>query len=172
MEGTRNYTTTIIVGFLIVALSVLGLRWHALSQRANAATPAAQLYSYAPPKRGDSGSAPHSTRSQSTSSSSKGRGVSPNKPPAKPAPTATESKPKKTEHHSAKKVLPKPHSININTATQTQLEQLPGIGPSIASRIISYRNEHGRFASVDGLDEVKGIGPKKLEDIAPYCYVD
>jgi competence protein ComEA len=172
MEGIRGYTTTIIVGFVVVALCVLGLRWHALAQRATVTPASAQLYSYAPPKRGDSSAAPHSASGETPGGSAKGRGVSPSKAPTKPTPTVYETKPKSSEHHSAKKVLPKAHSININTATQAQLEQLPGVGPSIAGRIISYRNEHGKFSSVDGLDEVKGIGPKKLADIAPYCYVD
>jgi len=55
--------------------------------------------------------------------------------------------------------------ININTATQAQLELLPGIGPSLATRIIEYRTEHGLFASVDELDRVKGIGSRTLERI-------
>jgi comEA protein len=175
MESLRGYSVTIVVGFLVVALGVLGLRWHALAQRATPAPAAATLYSYAPPKRGGegSGSSPHVSGSGSPDSSGKGRGVSPSKAPTKPTPPPTdEAKPKKTVHHSEKKVLPKPHSVNINTSTQEQLQALPGIGPSLAGRIISYRNEHGKFSSVDGLDDVKGIGPKKLADIAPYCTVD
>jgi competence ComEA-like helix-hairpin-helix protein len=166
--GLRSYTTAIVVGFLLVALSVLGLRWHALSQQAKAPEPA-QLYSYAPPKRDGSGSVPGGqVRVENTAP--KGRGVSPREAPVKPAPVpATAKKPRKS---SGKAALPAPRSININTATQAQLELLPGIGPSLASRIISHRNEHGAFATVDALDDVKGIGPKKLEDIAPYCFVE
>lgn len=52
--------------------------------------------------------------------------------------------------------------VNVNTATQAQLELLPGIGPALAKRIIDYRTEHGVFKSVDDLDKVKGIGPKLI----------
>ncbi|MEO0082139.1 MAG: helix-hairpin-helix domain-containing protein [candidate division WOR-3 bacterium] len=61
--------------------------------------------------------------------------------------------------------------ININTASVELLEQLPGIGPMTARRIVEYREEHGRFSSVDDLLNVKGIGPKKLEAIRPLATV-
>ena len=55
--------------------------------------------------------------------------------------------------------------INVNTATEAQLEELPGIGPVLAQRIIDYRTEHGPFPSVDALDDVSGIGPATLSDL-------
>lgn len=55
--------------------------------------------------------------------------------------------------------------VNINTATQTELETLPGIGPSTALKIISYRNENGKFSSIDDIKNVKGIGDSKFESI-------
>ena len=60
-----------------------------------------------------------------------------------------------------------PGPIDINTATQEQLETLPGIGPVLAGRIIQYRRQHGRFGSVDELLEVKGIGTKRLGELRP-----
>ena len=55
--------------------------------------------------------------------------------------------------------------ININTATQTELELLPGIGPSTASKIIKYREENGEFKTIDDIKNVSGIGDAKFESI-------
>ncbi|MGO2819382.1 MAG: CRISPR-associated protein Cas5 [Brachybacterium tyrofermentans] len=56
-------------------------------------------------------------------------------------------------------------TIDLNTASAAQLEELPGVGPSIAQRILEHREKNGPFASVDGLLEVSGIGPATLEKI-------
>ncbi|MSO59788.1 MAG: ComEA family DNA-binding protein [Ilumatobacteraceae bacterium] len=53
--------------------------------------------------------------------------------------------------------------VNLNSATAQQLEALPGVGPSTAKAIVSYRSAHGPFATVDGLLDVRGIGPAKLD---------
>lgn len=58
--------------------------------------------------------------------------------------------------------------ININTAGASRLEELPGIGPALAERIIAHRNANGPFASLDALANVKGIGEKTLEDLRPH----
>ena len=55
--------------------------------------------------------------------------------------------------------------VNINNATQTELETLPGIGPSTALKIISYRNENGQFSSIEDIKNVSGIGDNKFESI-------
>jgi len=55
--------------------------------------------------------------------------------------------------------------ININSAKQSELEEIAGVGPVTAEKIIKYRKEEGSFASVDSLTEVSGIGPKTLEKI-------
>jgi|GEM_PF-1594433 len=61
--------------------------------------------------------------------------------------------------------------ININTATREELQTLPGIGPTIAERIIKYRRAHGPFKSVDELLNVEGIGEGKLSQIKPLVTV-
>lgn len=55
--------------------------------------------------------------------------------------------------------------ININTATQTQLETLSGIGPSTAAKIIAYREENGKFTKIEDIKNVSGIGESKFEKI-------
>jgi competence protein ComEA len=60
-------------------------------------------------------------------------------------------------------------SININTAGQSELEKLPGVGSVTAKAIIKYRNNNGDFNAVDDLDAVSGIGPATLEDIRPMA---
>lgn len=55
--------------------------------------------------------------------------------------------------------------IDLNTASAGELEELPGVGPSIAQRILEHREKNGSFTSVDGLLEVSGIGPATLEKI-------
>lgn len=61
--------------------------------------------------------------------------------------------------------------VNINTATEPELETLPGVGPVTAAAIIDYRTQNGPFASVDDLIDVSGIGPATLEQIRPFATV-
>lgn len=58
--------------------------------------------------------------------------------------------------------------VHINTADVTEMQRLPGVGPSTAQAIVDYRGQIGRFTSPDQLDDVKGIGPKKLEKMRPF----
>lgn len=66
---------------------------------------------------------------------------------------------------------PPPVATNINTATSEELQRLPRVGPAIAGRILDYRREHGRFRSAAELVEVRGIGEKTMEKLAPYVHV-
>lgn len=58
--------------------------------------------------------------------------------------------------------------VNVNSASAAELDKLPGIGPALATRIIIYRTQYGHFKSLDDLDQVSGIGTKKLEKLRPY----
>ncbi len=62
--------------------------------------------------------------------------------------------------------------VNINTASAEQLdEELEGIGPSLAQRIVSYRDANGLFTDIEQIKNVSGIGDKKFEAIKDYITV-
>ncbi len=61
--------------------------------------------------------------------------------------------------------------VNLNRASGAELEELPGVGPVLAQRIIDWRTEHGRFSSIDELGEVSGIGEKIFAQLAPKVTV-
>lgn len=62
--------------------------------------------------------------------------------------------------------------VNLNTATVTELMQLPRVGPRTAQRIIAFRQEHGRFQRPEELMHVKGIGEKTFRRLQPYVTVE
>lgn len=62
--------------------------------------------------------------------------------------------------------------INLNTASSTELQQLPGIGPALSERIEAYRSTHGPFRRVGDITQVRGIGEKTLARIEPMLYVE
>ena len=72
---------------------------------------------------------------------------------------------------SAKLKTPPDKKINLNTSGKQDLMRLPGIGEVTAERILMYREEHGSFKTIDELQDVKGIGKKKFERLAPYVTV-
>lgn len=64
--------------------------------------------------------------------------------------------------------IAKTSKININSATQTELETLPGIGPSTALKIINYRKEKGKFNKIEDIKNVNGIGESKFNKIKEF----
>ncbi|MCD4749991.1 MAG: helix-hairpin-helix domain-containing protein [Thermoanaerobaculales bacterium] len=62
--------------------------------------------------------------------------------------------------------------VNLNTASAEQLQLLPRVGPSLAQRIIEFRDANGAFRGVNELVAVKGIGEKSLSKILPYLSVE
>lgn len=63
---------------------------------------------------------------------------------------------------------PPPVPTNINTASEQELQRLPRVGPAIAARIVAYRQANGRFQRAEAIQEVRGIGPKTFEKMAPW----
>jgi competence protein ComEA len=62
----------------------------------------------------------------------------------------------------------RPQRVDLNRATAADFEQLPGVGPVLARRMVDYRKTVGRFHAVEDLRAVKGIGKKKLERLKPF----
>ena len=62
--------------------------------------------------------------------------------------------------------------VNINTASLSQLDTLPGIGPTYAQNIIDYRNAKGRFKSIEDIKDVTGIGDKRFDSIKELITID
>jgi competence protein ComEA len=69
------------------------------------------------------------------------------------------------------KTAPAPQSVNLNTATATELEALPGVGIAMAARIIEHRQKVGGFKKIEDLMNVKGIGEKMFLNLKPLIIV-
>jgi len=69
------------------------------------------------------------------------------------------------------KKKPPAKPVNINTATSEELQQVPGIGPATAEKILQMRKSYGAFKSLDDLLAIRGLGPKRLEKMRKYLTV-
>jgi competence ComEA-like helix-hairpin-helix protein len=88
----------------------------------------------------------------------------PDRPPAHSAPKpAADGRPAEA--------MPAPAKVNLNTASEAQLLDLPGVGPKKAALIIDWRAKHGPFQRPQDLRRVKGFGRKTFEKLAPYLTV-
>lgn len=90
----------------------------------------------------------------------------PASPPSSASPAAKPESPAQPEP--ARASTSASGRLDLNTATLSELDSLPGIGPSKAKAIVAYRDEHKGFGTVEELLNVKGIGPKLLERIRPH----
>lgn len=87
-------------------------------------------------------------------------------PTKKKVKTSKKSVPETSEQAEVPKGL-----VDLNAATEEQLLEVPGIGPGKASAILQYREEKGGFATYENLGDVKGFGPKTLENLKAYLIV-
>jgi competence protein ComEA len=62
--------------------------------------------------------------------------------------------------------------VHLNRATQSELEDLPGVGPVLAARLIQYREEKGGFRNLSALDSVAGVGPSMLSNLKDLVAFD
>ena len=69
------------------------------------------------------------------------------------------------------KKKPPAQPVNINSATSEELQQVPGIGPATAEKILKMRKSYGPFKSVDDLLAIRGLGPKRLDKMRKYLTV-
>lgn len=69
------------------------------------------------------------------------------------------------------KKKPPAHPVNLNTASAAELQEVPGIGPATAQKILDTRKSYGAFKSVDDLLAIKGIGQKRLDKMRKYLTV-
>ncbi|MCX6404741.1 MAG: helix-hairpin-helix domain-containing protein [Actinobacteria bacterium] len=60
------------------------------------------------------------------------------------------------------------NQISLNSATESDFESLPGVGPVLANRILTWRTQHGSFSSIEDLQNVPGIGPKVFANLSSY----
>ncbi|MEM8599793.1 MAG: helix-hairpin-helix domain-containing protein [Bacteroidota bacterium] len=107
----------------------------------------------------------HAAAADTVRDASKTSGAGPSE-----APPVAESTP--TPRPRSTRAAAGPVRMNVNTASARLLDRLPGIGPALAERIIAYRAEHGDFRRAEDLVNVRGIGPKTFDRMAPYVFVE
>src|SRR5262249_13999161 len=88
-----------------------------------------------------------------------------------PHAAAPSDEPSVADAPSASSSVPAQELLDLNSATENQLDALPGIGPAKAKAIVAYRNSWGGFHSVDDLLQVKGIGDKLMDKLRPLVSI-
>lgn len=100
--------------------------------------------------------------------------LAPTEPVAPPAPSQVEPVTPPAQQRPAPAPVQRapttgqPIVVNLNTATQQELERIPGIGPVLAQRILRYRAQYGAFRRIEELMLIQGIGPRTFELLKPY----
>jgi competence protein ComEA len=166
----RWYWAAAFCLFAAVSAVLLIMRWQVIAQTMEAPSSTGPIVDALTP-------APGSIRdglpTQEQPAADK-RSVSRNADSSSPQANAAEVKTTTKRASQAQKARGNPPPIprlDLNRAGSAELQQLPGVGPVLANRIVSYRNLHGRFATYEDLDAVKGIGEKMLQKLRPYLYV-
>jgi competence protein ComEA len=196
----RQYFSILLLGIVTISAVCLGLRWHVLAQLPAAGTvpavtaqPVESTRQVAPSTASpvqnvevaqpsaEAGSVAESNSAAEEPSRGEAAGNASSPPAATSAgsavqgllnPGKTQAQPKQPPARQQEfPQKPKPVRVDINRATVEQLQALPGVGPVLAQRIVDYRKQHGAFKSVAELNNVKGIGEKKLADIKPWAYL-
>ena len=88
------------------------------------------------------------------------------------APASTAGAPTAAANSAGTAVAPVTAPININTASEAELESLPHVGPALAQRIIDYRTTHGAFRAIEDITQVAGIGPAIFGEIKDLITVN
>lgn len=151
---------------LIVALSAVGLSWSLSSSRATPAGAAISTPKPEPVKSAAKPSAP-AVAPVAPASESKPKASGPIVTELPAAAPVVATAPTVSAPSAAPVAAKPPAKINVNTASQAELELLPGVGPKLAQRILDDRAKNGNYKSLKDLDRVSGIGVKTLERLAP-----
>lgn len=152
---------------LVVALSAVGLSWSLSSSRATPAAAAISTPKTEPVKNAAKPSAPAAAPvAPASESKPKASGPIVTELPAAPAPAVAPAQ-SESPRSAAPVAANPPAKINVNTASLTELETLPGVGPKLAQRILDDRTKNGNYKTLKDLDRVSGIGTKTLERLAP-----
>lgn len=92
--------------------------------------------------------------------------------PGAPGTAAVAAAPPAPDRNRSKSAQLPQQPVDLNTASMAELQTLPTVGPEMATRILEYRNVHGAFHSVEELNQIEGIGDKKLDKLRPYVVVN
>lgn len=156
----KNSSTAVLIAVTLAFAAFAGGFYLGRNTAQNSIEISAYQTTASPTSPTSSATEPSQTVPASTSADNAALQPAATSDPTAPSATAADSTTGSTE--------PASFPININTATLEELVLLPGIGPTLAQRILDFREEIGSFRHIDELLDVKGIGEKKLAKIREY----